>query len=103
LQAGVPSEGGDTDSCSYTADPNSPGVAQFELYIGPGAKKIYEVDADHDFTDVPGLGDEAHEEDYYLFFRKGTLWVALHIVVLADYSEFKPAMQALAKELADKI
>jgi hypothetical protein len=42
------------------------------------------------------------QEEYYLFFRKGR-WVALHIVSLGDWSEFKGAMETLAKSLADKL
>jgi hypothetical protein len=105
LQAGVPGGVAGQGSCMYTADPNGP-VGQFEVYVGDGAKTYYDDDNDvlhHTFTDVPGLGDESHEEDFNIFFRKGTTWVALRLTVLDDYSKFKPAMEALAHEVAAKV
>jgi hypothetical protein len=95
----------DTDSCTYPGDPNGP-TAQFEIYIGAGAKKFYDDDAvvlQHTFTDVPGIGDEAHEEDYTLFFRKGDRWVALRITSLDDFTKFKDGLEALAKDVATKV
>ena len=67
----------DVDSCTYPGDPTGP-TAQVEVFVGAGAKKYYDDDntvLHHTFTAVPGLGDESHEEDYAVFFRKGSTWV----------------------------
>jgi hypothetical protein len=95
----------DVDSCTYSGDPNGP-TAQVEVFIGAGAKKFYDDDKDvlgHTFTDVPGVGDEAHEEDYTLFFRKGSTWASLRLTSLDDFSMFKARLEAAAKELASQM
>ena len=95
----------DVNSCTYPGDPNGP-TAQVEVYIGPGAKTYYDDDNNvlhHMFTDVPGLGDESHEEDYALFFRKGPTWVALRVTSLDPFSTFKPRLEALAQDVASRI
>ena len=76
------------------------------MFVGAGAKKFYDDDNNvlhHTFTDVPGLGDESHEEDYTVFFRKGTTWVALRLTSLDDFSTFKARLEDLAKNVAGRI
>jgi hypothetical protein len=105
MQEGVHVATADLDSCTYAGDPNGP-TAQFEVFVGAGAKKFYDDDntvLQHTFTDVPGLGDEAHEEDFALFFRKGTTWVALRLTSLDDFSVFKTRLEDLAQEVAAQI
>jgi hypothetical protein len=95
----------DVDSCTYPGDPNGP-TAQVEVFIGAGAKEIYLDDLNvlhHTFTDVPGIGDEAHEEDYILVFRKGPTWVTLRLTSLDDFSMFTARMETAAKQLAAQI
>ena len=99
LLAGQAVTNPDINSCTFTGDPNGP-TAQLEVYVSPGAKKFYDDEKDilqHEFTDVPGLGDEAHEEDFNIFFRKGDNWVALRVTSLDEWSTFKPRAEALAK------
>jgi hypothetical protein len=105
MQEGVHVANADLDTCTYAGDPNGP-TAQFEVFIGAGAKKFYDDDnvvLQHTFTDVPGLGDEAHEEDFALFFRKGTTWVALRLTSLDDFSLFKTRLEDLGKAVAAQI
>jgi hypothetical protein len=105
LQDALQVSNSDVDSCTYPGDPTGP-TAQVEVFVGAGAKKYYDDDNDvlhHTFTDVPGVGDESHEEDYALFFRKGTTWVALRLTSLDDFSTFKPRLEALAKNVAGQI
>ena len=105
LQPGVHDSTTDVDSCTYSGDPSGP-TAQVEVFIGAGAKHFYDDDHDvlqHTFTDVPGLGDESHEEDFNIFFRKGSTWVALRLTSLDDWSTFKARAESLAKDLASKI
>ena len=105
LEAGVHESTTDVDSCTYSGDPTGP-TAQVEVFIGAGAKHFYDDDLtvlQHTFTKVPGIGDEAHEEDYALFFRKGDTWVALRLTSLDDFSMFKARMEAAARQLASQI
>ncbi len=102
LLDGTHSHTSDVDSCTYPGDPNGP-TAQVEVFIGDGAKKYYDDDntvLHHTFTDLPGIGDEAHEEDYAIFFRKGSTWVALRVTSLDDFSNFKARLEALAQDVA---
>lgn len=105
LLDGLAVDNSDVNSCTYPGDPNGP-TAQFEIFVGPGAKKNYDIDNDtlhHTFTDVPGLGDEAHEEEYELFFRKGATWVALRVTSLDPWSTFQPRAEALAQEVVAEL
>jgi hypothetical protein len=105
LTAGTQVANSDVNSCTYPGDPNGP-TAQVEVFVGPGAKKYYDDDNSvlhHTFTTVAGLGDESHEEDYTIFFRKGTTWVALRLTSLDDFSTFKARLEALATDVASKI
>jgi hypothetical protein len=105
LQPGVHESTNDVDSCTYSGDPTGP-TAQVEVFIGAGAKQIYDDDLkvlQHTFTNVPGVGDEAHEEDFLLFFRKGPTWVALRLTSLDDFSVFKARLEAAARQLAPQI
>lgn len=105
LQDGTKVSNADVNSCTYPGDPSGP-TAQVEVYVGPGAKKYYDDDANvlqHVFADVPGLGDESHEEDFAIFFRKGTTWVAIRLTSLDDFSTFKARLEALASDVASRI
>jgi hypothetical protein len=105
LQPGLHVSTTEIDSCTYPGDPNGP-TAQVEVFIGAGAKTYYDDDNNvlhHTFVNVAGLGDESHEEEYALFFRKGTIWVALRVTSLDDWSTFKARTEALAKDLASRI
>ncbi len=105
LQTGMHVSTTDVDSCTYPGVPTGP-TAQVEVFIGAGAKTYYDDDNNvlhHTFTNVPGLGDESHEEGYTIFFRKGTIWVALRLTSLDDWSTFKARAESLAKNLATQI
>jgi hypothetical protein len=105
LQVGSHVSNSDVDSCTYPGDPTGP-TAQVEVFVGAGAKKFYDDDNNvlmHTFTDVPGVGDESHEEDGAIFFRKGSTWVALRLTSLDDFSTFKPRLDDLAKNVAGRI
>lgn len=101
---GVAVEDPGVNSCTYSGDPNGP-TAQLEVYASESAKNIYDDDVSlqHSFADVAGLGDESHEEEFAIFFRKGANWVGLRISSLDEWSTFKPRAEALAKEIAAQI
>lgn len=88
-------------SCMYTGPVTGP-LAQVQIFIGDGAKKTYDIDVqlDHEFEDVAGIGDEAHQENNAIFFRKGTTWVAIELVRLNDPAENVDTLQDAAKKVA---
>jgi Protein of unknown function (DUF3558) len=91
--------------CQYTSDPNGP-TAQVEIIVGDGAKKELDIDRgtlSHKFTTVPGIGDEADQEDDSIFIRKGNNWVDLNLVLLNDPSQNVQPMQVAAKEIAARM
>jgi hypothetical protein len=97
LQAGILVEGEDP-SCTYTGPTSGP-TAQVEVYAGAGAKKFYDVDVSlsHEFTTVAGIGDEAHLEEFTIFARKGTTWLAIRLVRLDDADQYNEPLKALAR------
>ena len=97
ISAGTP----DDMSCTYTGDPNGP-TAQVEFYVGDGSKKYYDIDQslDHEFTDVPGVGDEAHLEEFAIFFRVGERWNVIRLTRLDDFEPYRQPMIDLATKVA---
>jgi len=91
--------------CQYTSDPNGP-TAQVEVISGDGAKKELDIDRDtlgHKFTSVPGIGDEADQEDGNIFIRKGDNWVDINLVKLNDPAQNVQPMQTAAKIVASRL
>ena len=91
-------------SCTYTAAPTSP-TAQVQIYLGDGAKKFYDIDVTlgHTFTDVSGLGDEAHAETNAIFFRKAALWVGITVLDHKTPEENAMALELAARKVASLI
>ncbi|HEY5457379.1 MAG TPA: DUF3558 family protein [Acidothermaceae bacterium] len=91
--------------CQYTSDPSGP-TAQVEIIVGDGAKKELDIDRDtlgHTFTSVPGIGDEADQEDGNIFIRKGDNWVDINLVKLNDPAQNAQPMQTAAKIVASRL
>jgi hypothetical protein len=68
--------------CMYTSDPNGP-VAQVEIYVDSTTPRTLLIDRNqlhHPFWKVPRLGDQALIEQGYIFVRKGTVWITIHLV-----------------------
>lgn len=97
-QEGLPAD----PSCEYDTSPTGPKTAQVRFLIGDGAKKTYDVDRSlkHTFDKVAGVGDEAWEEPFAIFVRKGTTWFGITVVLLDDPSvAVKPLQVAAAAVL----
>ena len=91
--------------CQYTSDPSGP-TAQVEIISGDGAKKELDIDRDtlgHKFTSVPGIGDEAEQEDGNIFIRKGDNWAEINLVRLNDPAQNVQPMQTAAKIVASRL
>ncbi|GII56761.1 hypothetical protein Pth03_51500 [Planotetraspora thailandica] len=93
-----------TPACRYTGPPTGP-TAQVEVYAGDGAKKIFDIDKtlEHKFTEVPGIGDEAHYEDNMIFFLKSGTWVGIRLVLLNDPAKNRKPMEELAATAASRL
>lgn len=105
LLDGVESGQGTDKSCGYAGDPNGP-TAQVEVYTGAGAKKAYDIDVqlDHEFETVTGIGDESYYEDGNLFLRVGDMWVQLRVVTLDVSPEVvRTNLLALGTTVAGKL
>lgn len=83
--------------CQYTGPTSGP-VAQVEVYVGDGAKKILDIDRQlqHTINPLPATGDEAYEEDGNVFVRKGDVWAAVRLVRLNDPAENRDPLRAAA-------
>lgn len=92
--------------CQYTRDPNLDGTAQVSIIIGDGAKKSLDIDKDtlkHKFVKVPGIGDEAWQEDDSIFLRVDTNWVNIGLVLLNDPAANVSRMRQAAKIVASRL
>ncbi len=87
-------------SCTYGSASST--TAQVQVFVGDGAKKTLDIDRQlgHAFTSVPNIGDEAYEENNAIFFRKGTLWVAIELVLLNDPAQNRAPLKQLAAKAA---
>ncbi|MEV0715402.1 hypothetical protein [Asanoa sp. NPDC050611] len=92
------------ESCQYTGPVTGP-TAQVEIYVGDGAKKFLDIDRElkHEFTELSGIGDEAHLEDGTVFFAKGGVWVAIRLVRLVDPKETRKPLEAAARTAAGRM
>ncbi|GGM66078.1 hypothetical protein GCM10011608_59230 [Micromonospora sonchi] len=92
------------ESCSYTGPVSGP-LAQVEIYVGDGAKKILDIDRDldHEFETLSGLGDEAYLEDGAVFVHASGVWVAIRLVRLDDPAAYREPLMKLARTVAGRI
>lgn len=86
----------DNPSCTYSSASSE--TAQVGVFVGDGAKKILDIDRqlNHTFTAVSNISDEAYEENDAIFFRKGTVWVAIRLVLLNDAAQNRVPLEQLA-------
>ncbi|MFG1955263.1 hypothetical protein [Micromonospora sp. NPDC048830] len=92
------------ESCTYTGPVTGP-TAQVEVFVGDGAKKIYDVDRDlgHEFTPIAGAGDEAYAEDGAVFVSKGGVWVSIRLVRTDDPATYRKPLADLARTVAGRL
>ncbi|MEO5842419.1 MAG: hypothetical protein ABIQ73_10350 [Acidimicrobiales bacterium] len=57
----------------------------------------------HTFTKVSGVGDEAYLEEFTIFTRKGTTWLALHLVRLDDPDPYNTPLNNLARTAVGRL
>jgi hypothetical protein len=94
---------GDSPTCTYSGPVTGP-LAQVEVYVGDGAKKILDIDRQlhHTLTAIQGIGDEAFEEDGAIFLRKSDRWVAIRLVLLKDPKLSREPLRRLARTVATR-
>lgn len=91
-------------TCTYPPPPSGK-VAQVEVFVGPGAEKILDINRQlgHELRELPGIGDEAYAEDDVAYFKKSGLWVCIRLVLLNDPAENRQRLEATARLVADRI
>jgi hypothetical protein len=97
--------GSDSPTCTFPTQVTG-SIAQVEVFLGPGAQKYLEIDRDtlgHEFTEVAGIGDEAHQEDGAIFFRVDGVWAALRLTTLDDDPDQVVRLQELARVVAARL
>jgi hypothetical protein len=90
--------------CQFTAPTTGP-EAQVEITIGTDTPRTLLVDRKlgHQFTKVSGVGDEAYEEDWNIFVRKGSVWVGITLVRLDDPAPYAVPLQTAAAEAITQV
>ncbi|GIG41194.1 DUF3558 family protein [Cellulomonas phragmiteti] len=104
LLDGIRAGGDDDATCTYPGPTDGP-VAQVEVFVGPGAEKYLDVERalGHVLEEVPGIGDEAHQEPGAIFVRQGTTWAAVRLVRLDDKAQYVEPMRELARTLVTRL
>jgi hypothetical protein len=106
LMAGIENGTGDTKTlCQYIGPTTGP-LAQVQIFVGDGAKKMLDIDRDvlkHPFTTLTGIGDEAYQEDDSAFVRKGEIWASIELARLNDPAQNVRPMQSAVRELASRL
>jgi hypothetical protein len=76
-----PPVGGTGASCTYNPVPTGP-TAQVFVFVDSSLPITLQIDRrlHHSFRTVPHLGDQAIEENGYIFVRKGSVWITLHVL-----------------------
>lgn len=89
------SDGG--DSCIYNSYPTDTS-ASVQIFVGNDVPRAMRVDRalHHAFRKVSGLGDEAYEEQWNVFARKGTVWVFINLVRLDDWAKYRQPLERAA-------
>ncbi|MEV4711209.1 hypothetical protein [Micromonospora sp. NPDC049374] len=92
------------ETCTYSGPVSGP-LAQVEVYVGDGAKKILDIDRDldHEFETLSGIGDEAYLEDGAVFVHAAGVWVAVRLVRLDDPAKYDKPLTELARTVAGRL
>jgi hypothetical protein len=91
-------------TCTYPPPPSGK-VAQVEVFIGPGAEKILDINRQlgHEMWELPGIGDEAYAEDDVAYLQKSGVWVCIRLVLLNDPAENRQRLEDAARLVASRI
>ncbi|GAA0374620.1 hypothetical protein GCM10009541_16340 [Micromonospora gifhornensis] len=92
------------ETCWFTGPVSGP-VAQVEVHVGDGAKKILDIDRDlkHEFETLSGIGDEAYLEEGMVFVNVSGVWVAIRLVRTDDMAKYDERLTELARTVAGRL
>jgi hypothetical protein len=91
--------------CTYTAVPTGP-VGQVEIYVDSTLPRTLQIDRNelhHTFWKVPRLGDQALEEEWNIFARKGTVWITIHVVRIDPWPPYRKRLEQAARIAISRI
>jgi hypothetical protein len=86
-------------ACMYTGYPTGP-LAQVELYVDSSIPRTLQIDRTvlhHKFWPVPRLGDQALEEEWNIFVRKGSVWITIHLVRNDAWPQYRTRLERAAR------
>lgn len=93
-------------SCTWTAPVSGP-IGQVEVYVGDGAKKMYDIarQLGHELETLAGIGDEAYLDGpaNEAYVRKADVWVAVRLVLLNDPKENRKPLTDLLRVVAGRL
>jgi hypothetical protein len=86
------------DFCSWVADFNGPS-GHLDLFLDTQTPRALLIDRHlhHKFHSVRGIGDQAFEEDWNIFVRKGTTWLFVNMERLDDPALYAKRMEHVAR------
>jgi hypothetical protein len=91
--------------CMYTGFPTAT-VAQVEIYVDSSIPRTLQIDRGelhHKFWKVPRLGDQALEEEWTIFVRKGTVWLTIHVTRLEPWPLYRKKLEQAARVAISRV
>jgi hypothetical protein len=90
--------------CTYNGYPTGP-VAQVEIYVDSTVPRTLTIDRQlkHKIWRVPRLGDQAFEEEWHIFVRKGKVWITINLVRTEAWPTFKPKLERAARVAINRV
>jgi hypothetical protein len=83
--------------CTYNGYPTGP-AAQVTVFVTTGVPRTLKIDRSlhHQFRKVPRIGDQAWEEMWAIFARKGSTWVMISVVRSDDWTKYEKPVERAA-------
>jgi hypothetical protein len=91
-------------SCSWVADFNGPS-GQVQIFLDTTTPRALRIDRKlhHRFRSIRGIGDQAFEEDWNIFVRKGPVWMYLSLVKTDDPGLYAKRLERAARLAVSRI
>ena len=89
------------DFCEWDSPPEG-GVAQVEVEVTTEVPSALDIDSNK-VSPLSGLGDEAYEEEGYIFARKGVVWIEVHLLILDDWAPYVQPLRDTAAIVLSRI
>jgi hypothetical protein len=91
-------------NCTYNSYPTTT-VAQVAIYVDSTVPRTLQIDRKlgHKIWKVPRLGDQAFEEEWHIFVRKGKVWITINLVRTEAWPPYQKRLERAARIAVSRI